>query len=352
MSLQEIAGLVGRDEFVDVVARELRKERHVVLTGPVGVGKSAVLDAVLTKWDRRRGDRREHDPEDPQDDDAEIPEAGDRRHDERRQRGERRQGGRHVTLVYVADHQAKGQFIAIARRLLEAGILPPKALDLPERYNDMPAAEIEWAKIKRHVNRLSIRDLTAAIIPAIHDHEGRILIAVDDMTQLTPTMVAFWLAVLDKAQVIGCAVEKKRGLAKLWWKMTEVPIPPLPLEACKQIVRTYIQKTGMLIESPDLYVSHVVKQANGNPQAIEDMLTDSGKERVVDKQKIREMRHAAGVRYVDFTPVMIVGMALVIGARYLAIGLGDTALYILAGMTAAVVLSLRFFLFRGAGKAS
>ena len=39
-------------------------------------------------------------------------------------------------------------------------------------------------------------------------------------------------------------------------------------------------------------------------------------------------------------------------SRYLAIGAGDTALSIVAGMLAAVVISLRIFLFRGAGKAN
>ena len=45
-------------------------------------------------------------------------------------------------------------------------------------------------------------------------------------------------------------------------------------------------------------------------------------------------------------------LASVVGARDLAIGTGDTELYIFAGMLAAVVISLRVFLFRGAGKAS
>ena len=96
----------------------------------------------------------------------------------------------------------------------------------------------------------------------------------------------------------------------------------------------------------------MVQQANGNPQALADLLADSAKERVVDKARIREMRHAAGVRYLDFTPVMIVALASIIGARYLAIGTGDTELYIFAGMLAAVVISIRVFLFRGAGRAN
>ena len=72
----------------------------------------------------------------------------------------------------------------------------------------------------------------------------------------------------------------------------------------------------------------------------------------VDQRQTRARRHAAEVRYFDFTPVLIGALAAVIGARYLAIGAGDTARSIVAGMRAAVVLSIRRFRFRGAGKAN
>ena len=259
---------------------------------------------------------------------------------------------RDLIVLHVNEHQAKGQFLEMARGLLESGLLKPSALDLDAGLDDLDPAAIEWARLKRPVNRLSIRDLCAAIVPALHARRGQVLIAVDDLTHLTPTLVAFWLAVFDAAQVIGCASAKKAGLAKLWWKMTEIEIPPLTPEATRDIVQTYIAQQGMLIESPGLFVGHVVKQSGGNPQAIADLLDDSAKERLVDKRKIREMRHAAGVRYFDFTPVLIVALASVIGARYLAIGTGDTELYVFAGMLAAVVISVRVFLFKGAGKAN
>ena len=49
---------------------------------------------------------------------------------------------------------------------------------------------------------------------------------------------------------------------------------------------------------------------------------------------------------------MIVALASVIGARYLAIGTGDTELYIFVGRLATVVILVRVFLFQGAGKAN
>ncbi|GAB6048589.1 hypothetical protein JCM19379_24190 [Methyloparacoccus murrellii] len=147
-------------------------------------------------------------------------------------------------------------------------------------------------------------------LPGGHAKHGeKPLIAVDDLTYLTPTQQAFWLAVFEFSQIAGCASNRKHGLRKLWWKMQVLEVPPLPPETATEIVRTYIAKGGVLIESPELYTAHVVRQSGGVPQAIHDMLDASAKERVVDKRHIREMRHDAGVRYFDFTPVMIVAGA-------------------------------------------
>ena len=310
--MRQITGLIGREALVEQIAREARKGRHLLLTGPVGIGKSAVLNAVLDRLLLRQN----------------------------------------LTLIHIHEHQAKGQFLELARGLLESGLLKPSALELDENLDALDPSQLEWLKLKRPVNRLSIRDLTAAIVPALHAQKGRVLIAVDDLTNLTPTLTAFWLAVFEAAQLIACASVKKPNLAKLWWKLAEIEVPPLSPEATRELVQTYITQQGMLIESPGLFIGHVVKQSGGNAQAIADMLDDSAKERLVDQRKIRAMKHAAGVRYVDFTPVMIVALASVVGARYLAIGTGDTELYIFAGMLTAVVISVRVFLFRGAGKAN
>ncbi len=310
--MKHVTGLIGRDDLIEQVAREARKGRHLLLTGRPGIGKSSVLEAVLDRLIVRRD----------------------------------------LIVLHVNEHQAKGQFLEIARGLLESGLLKPSALELDAGLDDLDPAALEWAKLKRQVNRLSIRDLTAAIVPALHAHKGRVLVAVDDLTAVTPTLVAFWLAVLDAAQLLACANEKRKNVARLWWKLAEIEVPPLPTERAREIAQTYLQQTGTLVESPALFVAHVVQQANGNPQALADLLADSAKERVVDKQRIREMKHAAGVRYLDFTPVMVVALASVVGARYLAIGTGDTELYVFAGMLAAVVISIRVFLFRGAGKAN
>ena len=195
--MRDITGLIGRDPLVEKATQEVRKGRHVILTGQVGIGKSSVLEAILARLERRRDERA---PVDAETDDPPSEPNTDRPSNRQR---------RTQTVIHINDHQPKAQFVCIARKLLAAGLLDPLTLELPEQYQDLPPELIEWAKIRRHVNRLSMRDLTAAIIPALHDHHGRVIIAVDDLTSVTPTLVAFWLAVFDAAQVIG-SVPRRR----------------------------------------------------------------------------------------------------------------------------------------------
>jgi energy-coupling factor transporter ATP-binding protein EcfA2 len=307
--MDEIVGLIGRDELVSDLVAEIRKGKHVILIGPVGIGKSAVLKAALEQV-----------------------------------------SGKVELLVRLHDHQAKGQFVDMARQMLALGLIGPIELDLPTEFHNTPPAQIDWKAIRNRVNRMSMRDLTRAIIPALARSGSKPVIAVDDLTSLTPTQMAFWLAIFDHAQVIGCASEKKARVRKLWWKMREIPVKPLPPNVIRDIVRKYIEAKGILIESPDLYISHVVKQSGGVPQAIYDMLDESGKERIIDKRKVREMRHEAGVQYLDFTPMVMILGALIVSMRYVGMGTGDKTLYILGGMGAALFLTLRFFIFKGVGR--
>jgi hypothetical protein len=307
--MDDIVGLQGRDELLTTFIGEVNKGKNVLLTGSVGIGKSAVMRAGLKALA------------------AKLP-----------------------LLITLHDHQAKGQFVEMARQMLGLKLITPKELELPAKFHEIPSDEIDWREVKNVVSRMSMRDLTQAIIPALAKAKTKPVIAVDDLTSLTPTQMAFWLAIFDHAQIIGCASDKKAGVRKLWWKMKEIPVKPLSADVVRSIVKEYIKLKGVLIESPDLYISHVVKQSGGIPQAIYDMLDESGKERIIDKRKVREMRHEAGVFYFDFTPMIMLIGATIVSMRYVGMGTGDKTLYILGGMGAALFLTFRFFIFKGVGR--
>ncbi|MCP3870765.1 MAG: ATP-binding protein, partial [Gammaproteobacteria bacterium] len=150
--VQKITGLIGRDDLVSQIVKEIKKGKHVVLTGPVGIGKSAGMEAALKIIEPRQSEWRQFDLVAEEagvlgDDATPLLDAP---------------GRNDAVLVYLSDHQAKGQFVQMARRLMETGILKPSSIDLAKKYDDMPPQEIEWTEIRRQVNRMSIRDLTGA----------------------------------------------------------------------------------------------------------------------------------------------------------------------------------------------
>ena len=295
----DIVGLIGRDEVVADLVAEIRKGKHVILTGTVGIGKSAMLKAALEQV-----------------------------------------SGKIELIIKLHDHQAKWQFFEMPRQMLELGLISAEELDLPAQFHELPPVQIKWTEVRNRVSRMSMRDLTQAVIPALARSENKPVIAVDDLTSLTPTQMAFWLAIFDHAQVVGCASEKKARVKKIWWKMKKIAIKPLPPEVIREVVKRYIVTKGGLVESPDLYISHVVKQSGGVPQAIYDMLDESGKERIIDKRKVMEMLHDAGVSYLDFTAMIMIMGALIVSMRYIGMG----------SMGAALFLTFRFFVFKGVGE--
>ena len=94
--MREITGLIGRENIVEKAAQEVRKGRHVILTGGVGIGKSSVLDAILERLERRRDERAPVDSE--TDDPPSEPNTG--RQSQRQRRTQ--------TVIHINDHQPKG----------------------------------------------------------------------------------------------------------------------------------------------------------------------------------------------------------------------------------------------------
>lgn len=61
---------------------------------------------------------------------------------------------------------------------------------------------------------------------------------------------------------------------------------------------------------------------------------------------MRAFTHRAGVRYMDMTPTLILGLMLVMAGRYIASGINSNELYILSGVGIALFLGLRLLMYR------
>ena len=95
-----------------------------------------------------------------------------------------------------------------------------------------------------------------------------------------------------------------------------------------------------------MFETKVLAQAAGNPHAIVEMARQASGTPRLGVQAIRDLWHAAGVRYLDLTPWLLLLGAGFSVARFVALGLDDTDLYIIAGSLGALFLVVRYFLWR------
>jgi hypothetical protein len=267
--------------------------RHTLLVGPIGAGKTHLLRAVA----------------------AEIPEA-----------------------VYVPHVQPiRLCLLGLAESLHGRGQLV---------LADGAPAPPAWADCARLLGRMTVRELSAVVVASLRARPT--VLVLDSLEAATPTMAPILEACLDAAVVLGATRDCRPGLRKLWWAFERLDLPPLARDDAKALLWSIVDRAR--IPDPALFEATVLEQAAGNPHAIVEMARQVPAEGPVALEAIRALQHGAGFRYVDLTPVLLLVAAGLVAARFVALGLGDRDLYILAGSTGALFFVVRVLLTRRAGR--
>jgi hypothetical protein len=193
---------------------------------------------------------------------------------------------------------------------------------------------------------MTVRELSAVVVASLRARST--VLVLDSLEAATPTMAPILEACLDAAVVLGATRDCRPGLRKLWWAFERLDLPPLARDDAKALLWSIVDRAR--IPDPALFEATVLEQAAGNPHAIVEMARQVPAEGPVALEAIRALQHGAGFRYVDLTPVLLLVAAGLVAARFVALGLGDRDLYILAGSTGALFFVVRVLLTRRAGR--
>lgn len=162
--------------------------------------------------------------------------------------------------------------------------------------------------------------------------EGWVLI--DDIHRVTPAQLRRFKLLRDRVRIIAAGVPpfRRAELRRMLWGLPEVQIKPLPKEEMTRIARAAVP----LLESRTP-IADAVHASRGLPGQLMHALRG---EVTPEAAKVHGEE-------IDLSPVLLIGLAMVMVTRYIAIGLESTSLYILGGLGMGVGLIVRFYLMRG-----
>jgi len=203
-------------------------------------------------------------------------------------------------------------------------------------------ASLDWPELSRKLSRLNVRELTEAIAGSLHER-GWVLI-LDQLEGLTPSMAPTLERLLSAALVLGATSQLRPALQKIWWAFDRIPLAPLTREQARQLLWTLADPDQ--IADPAMFEARVLAQADGNPYALVEMVKQVAGDRPLGLQAIRDLHHGAGVRSLDITPALLLVGAGILAARFVALGLNDQDLYIIAGSLGALFFVARYFVYR------
>lgn len=124
-------------------------------------------------------------------------------------------------------------------------------------------------------------------------------------------------------------------------------LEPLAEEYQEALIELFVEEERIWVEDLELFKRALIRRAKGNLKKLRGLLTQAKVERTVTCRWVhRELGFEKERDYIDATPVILIGIAVFIGIRFLGLGLGDRELYVVAGLGYAAAWILRLYWWR------
>ncbi len=201
---------------------------------------------------------------------------------------------------------------------------------------------LPWEELFKKLSRQTVKTLLGLVQTQITGLDY--VLFLDGLETATPTMARHIYALMENATVIGAATHKRPGLKKLWWRFETLEIPPLTPHESRQLLWTLLDRNTL--KDGALFERTVFNQANGNPLVIAHLAEMAKKDASLTPAQIRALRHEAGLKFLDITPLFFLVGMVAIAARFFALGTNSIDLYLLAGVAGGVFMGLRYFVYK------
>ena len=352
---------VGRDEELRQLKDNLSKSIDTLVLGPIGVGKShllALLEAEKVLVVKTLSPAKEsliNIAEELHKIGRLCPDSPDKEEGERPRvpvcpTGRQREEAKGETLLAdVGVNQDNDQsHITEGGDVIETDHSVPNIAPGASKSNNPlnprnpsnPRSDFETIK-KQHA-RTTIQGWTDMVLGSVEKNE--FMLIVDDLSDMTSSVGRLIDKLNRKFTIIAALPEVRKPHEKHFWKFDRVEIEHLCTVDAKKLIRQCA--AGAHIEDYAMTETRVLQQSAGNPRAIIEIMERLRKEPAVTRSAVRDVSHTGARDQIDLTFAVVLILLFVVAARFFMRGIGSMEGYVLAGIGSAILVGIRFFMYR------
>lgn len=290
---------IGRNQEIASIKELHHKKINTIITGDIGVGKSHLLQQLVSNSDGR------HCGLDPQPPSSNKILLFDDLENIKRTLGQ--------TLIYLYKN------------------------DKEQVYN-LIYGDFDLTKTQIRITRESLPNLCREIISITAKKEYTILI--DSLDGITPKTVKVLEILKDHFTIMAAARTLKINHTSLFWDFEHIRINSLPRTQALEL----IQRLTHNIDTQDYYLlqNHIYEQTNGNPRAIHELVNRYQKEPILCRQTIKSIRHTGALPEYDMTIFIAIFLGLIASLKYFTAETGNASLRTIGGCALILLLLSRY----------
>ncbi|MDY7397058.1 hypothetical protein UMM65_17585, partial [Aureibaculum sp. 2210JD6-5] len=177
-------------------------------------------------------------------------------------------------------------------------------------------------EVKKKIQRENTLHLCDSIISSVQPQEY--ILVIDDITRVTPNAKKTIERLASAFIIIAGARAVKAIDTSFIWDFEILKLTPLNRKCSMQLIQQLAG--GLEVENWELFRNHIYEQTHGNPRAITELIHRYRKEPVLSNEKIRSIKHVGALQEFDMTFMIVLFLGIITAMRYMSRELDEPAL--------------------------
>jgi hypothetical protein len=275
--------IIGRNKELQIISDYIERNTNVILLGGIGVGKRTILDSIKTTK---------------------------------------------KVLVFDDTTSIKKSLIYMLLYLYKND---------KEQVANIMFGDFDTEKMETKLSRQSAHYLCDEIKKIVQPKE--FILKIRSIDNLTTGSMRILEALKDLFVIVTTAVEVAINKASFLWNFEKVEVKNLSRVQAFEMIHKL--SSDMQIDDYEIFKNHILQQTDGNPRAISEMINRYRNEPVLDAYSIRAITHGGALREIDFSYLVVLGIASIAIFRYMTSELDNPGYRVIGGFAMILLIFAR-----------